>query len=159
MRRVVIMLSIALLAITACNKGAEKDETSAGKASAKKEKANDPHETQKIMGRQVAEHWLAFGDEGNWESTWDNSSTLFKKNMDKEQWVMKAKAVRDPLGELMDRNLVVVKFKTSRPGLPDGDYVIAHFRTRWEHKAQSVETVSVVKESDGMWRVTGYFIN
>jgi hypothetical protein len=159
MRRVVIALSIALLAAVACNQAAVKDEAPSDKASAKKEKAEDPHEMQKAMGRQVAKQWLAFGDEGNWESTWDNASTLFKKTIDKEQWVTKVKSVRDPLGKLMGRKVIVVKFETSLPGVPDGEYVIAQFRTRWEHKAQSVETVSVVKESDGMWRVTGYFVN
>ncbi len=157
MRRALMLMFVALFALSACSKGEE--QVAEDKAPAKKEKADDPHEMQKAMGRQVAKQWLAFGDEGNWEATWDNASAIFKKTIDKEQWVKKAKSVRDPLGSLTERNLIVVKFETSLPGVPDGEYVIAQFRTRWEHKAQSVETVSVVKETDGMWRVTGYFVN
>ncbi len=157
--RHIIMMSIALLVMTACSKAQDSDQTSKETAPAKKEKGDDPHEMQKAMGRQVAVQWLAFGDEGNWDATWDNASAVFKKAIEKEPWTKKAMAVRDPLGKLMDRKLLLVKFETSLPGVPDGEYVIAQFTTRWEHKAQSVETVSVVKEADGMWRVTGYFIN
>lgn len=158
MRRIIVLMLAALFVMTACNKASEPEKSSGEATPAKQEKADDPHEMQKAMGRQVAVQWLAFGEEGNWGATWDNAAALFKSTLDKEQWATKAKAARDPLGKLVDRKLLLVRFEESLPGVPDGEYVIAQFNTRWENKAQSVETVSVVKEPDGMWRVTGYFI-
>ncbi len=158
MRRMVVLMLAGVFLAVACNQAKESEQTADEAAPAKK-KADDPHEMHKAMGRQVAVQWLAFGDEGDWAATWDNASALFKKSIDKELWATKVKSVRDPLGELLDRKLLLVKFETTLPGVPDGEYVIAQFTTRWEHKAQSIETVSVVKEPDGMWRVTGYFIN
>lgn len=158
MRRIVVLLLAGVFLAVGCNQ-AKEPENSAGESAPAKKKAEDPHEMHKVMGRQVAVQWLAFGDEGDWGATWDNASELFKKSLDKEQWTEKARTVRDPLGKLIERKLLLVKFETALPGVPDGEYVIAQFTTRWEHKAQSIETVSVVKEPDGMWRVTGYFIN
>jgi uncharacterized protein DUF4019 len=44
------------------------------------------------------------------------------------------------------------------PGAPDGDYVLLQFNTTFERKAAAVETVTMVREADGVWRVVGYFV-
>jgi len=44
------------------------------------------------------------------------------------------------------------------PGAPDGEYVVFQFDTSFERKGTAVETVTVSKETDGAWRVSGYYI-
>jgi hypothetical protein len=43
-------------------------------------------------------------------------------------------------------------------GAPDGEYVVLKFDTAFETKQTAVETVILMKESDGLWRVGGFNI-
>ena len=69
-----------------------------------------------------------------------------------------ASRVRDPLGTLKSRHLVSATATHSLPGAPDGDYVVVRYASSFANKAAAIETVTPVKESDGHWRVSGYFI-
>jgi hypothetical protein len=44
------------------------------------------------------------------------------------------------------------------PGAPDGEYVVIQFETSFEKKKSSIETITPIKEKDGSWRVSGYYI-
>jgi hypothetical protein len=50
------------------------------------------------------------------------------------------------------------EYATSLPGAPDGEYVVIQFETSFENKNDAVETVTPMKDEDGKWRVSGYFI-
>jgi len=47
---------------------------------------------------------------------------------------------------------------TSLPGAPDGDYVVIQFQTSFANKASAVETITPMRDRDGAYRVSGYFI-
>ena len=47
---------------------------------------------------------------------------------------------------------------TELPGAPDGEYVVFEFQTRFERKRAAIETVSPMRDRDGQWRVSGYYI-
>jgi hypothetical protein len=47
---------------------------------------------------------------------------------------------------------------TSLPGAPDGDYVVIRFATSFEKKKSAIETVTPMRERNGTWRVSGYYI-
>jgi hypothetical protein len=49
-------------------------------------------------------------------------------------------------------------YQTSLPGAFDGEYVVIQFETSFENKKSAVETVTPMKDKDGRWRVSGYFI-
>lgn len=49
-------------------------------------------------------------------------------------------------------------FTRTMPGAPDGQYVVLQYETSFENKAAAAETVSLVIDTDAVWRVTGYFI-
>ena len=57
---------------------------------------------------------------------------------------------------LVDRQVVQSVYKTTLPGYPAGDYVTVVFQSKFDKKADAVETVTTMRESDGRWRVTGY---
>jgi hypothetical protein len=44
------------------------------------------------------------------------------------------------------------------PGAPDGEYVVVQFDTTFENKQTALESVVMMKQSDGSWRVAGYRI-
>ena len=73
-------------------------------------------------------------------------------------WVHAVTAVRAPLGPLKSRTLKSANFTRSLPGAPDGEYVVIQFDSQFEHKASAVETVTPMRDKDGIWRVAGYYI-
>jgi hypothetical protein len=102
--------------------------------------------------------WLALTDTGQYESSWDSASALFKAAVSKEDWKKSLSAVRTPIGALKTREMAMSKFSTTLPGAPDGEYVVFQFNTSFAQKATALETVTAMKDTDGAWRVAGYFI-
>ena len=102
--------------------------------------------------------WLALTDTGQYESSWDSASALFKAAVSKEDWEKSLCAVRTPIGALEIREMATSKFSTTLPGAPDGEYVVFQFNSSFEHKATALETVTAMKDADGAWRLAGYFI-
>jgi predicted SnoaL-like aldol condensation-catalyzing enzyme len=66
--------------------------------------------------------------------------------------------VRNPLGRMVSRELISKTYSQSLPGAPDGEYVVIQFATSFENKKSAIETVTPMLDSDGEWRVSGYFI-
>ena len=65
---------------------------------------------------------------------------------------------RPPFGKVLERIVKTKSYETSVPGVPDGEYVVIQFQTKYVHKANTIETVTPSKEEDGKWRVAGYYI-
>jgi hypothetical protein len=108
--------------------------------------------------QQSALSWLALCDGGNYSGSYDQAAQYFKNAVKPDDWQHSMHAVRDPLGKVGSRKLKSATYKKSLPGAPDGEYVVIEFDTDFEHHAQAIETVTPMRESDGKWRVAGYFI-
>lgn len=107
---------------------------------------------------KAAESWLVLVDRGEYDNSWKEAATLFRAAVTPEAWSRSLKAVREPLGALVVRNVASSRYATTLPGAPDGEYVIIQFSTRFANKQSAIETVTPMKEPDGAWRVSGYFI-
>jgi len=106
----------------------------------------------------AAEQWLLLVDAVKYSESWKEAAELFRNAVTQEQWSQSLKAARAPLGRLVSRELDSKLYKTSLPGAPDGEYVVIQFRTSFENKKTSVETITPILEKDGRWRVSGYYI-
>jgi len=106
----------------------------------------------------AARAWLALVDAGNYAQSWTDAATLFKKVVDQPAWQKQLDGVRPPLGNVLSRKTASRKYTKTVPGGPDGEYVILSFETSFEKKRSAVETVTPMKDPDGTWRVSGYFI-
>ena len=102
--------------------------------------------------------WLTEIDQGKYSESWNEASEYFKTAVKKEQWVQSLQAVRKPLGKFVARKPISSTYKTSMPGAPDGQYVLLQFQTSFENKKSTIETVTPMLESDGNWRISGYYI-
>jgi len=145
------ILACAVVAAFAvgCSKGSSDGAGSAGQgASGSNEDA----------GEAAARTWLAAVDAGSYAQSWTDAAALFKKAVDQATWQKQLDAVRAPLGKVVSRKVSSRKYAKTVPGAPDGDYVIVTFDTVFEKKASAVETVTPMKDPDGTWRVSGYFI-
>lgn len=110
------------------------------------------------QAQAAATDWLALTDAAKYGPSWDEASSLFKAAITKADWEKALKGARGPLGALKARTLKAATFTRTAPGAPDGEYVVIQFDTQFENKAVAVETVTPMREKDGSWRVSGYFI-
>ena len=106
----------------------------------------------------AAEAWLRFVDSGDYSQSWLEASSLFKSHGTQKAWEQQIAATRGPLGALISRKLKSADYKTSLPGVPDGQYVVIRYDTTFADKKEAIETVTPMLDKDGQWRVSGYFI-
>lgn len=106
----------------------------------------------------AGEVWLALADDGRYDAAYTGAAGIFQKLMTKEQWVKLVTAGRGPLGKVTSRKLKDAKFSPKMNGAPDGQYVVLHFDTAFERKPAAIETLTTLLDTDGQWKVCGYFI-
>lgn len=107
---------------------------------------------------KAAKEWLSLVDEGKYSQSWNEAAQLFKNAVTKEKWEQTIQGLRPSFGKPISREIKSATYKTSLPGAPDGEYVIIQFKTEFEHKASAIETITPMKDKDGAWRASGYYI-
>lgn len=106
----------------------------------------------------AAQTWLALLDRGDYSQSWSTAAKPLRDSISESQWTSRIAAVRAPLGGLKSRKVLAARFERTLPGAPDGEYVVIQFSTTFEHKAAATETVTPMKDADGRWHVSGYYI-
>lgn len=107
-------------------------------------------------GQTAAHAWLLLLDRKDWGTAWDASGAVFRQNVPLGTWMDNVPKVRDPLGAFVERQPTESVYKKTLPGRPAGDYVTSFFVAKFDKKADVMERVTTVRESDGRWRVIGY---
>lgn len=103
--------------------------------------------------------WLAGIDQGQYADSYETTSPYFKSIISKGKWTEVLAKTREPFGAFdRVRNLTELKEQKTLYDLPDGDYRVLRFETRFEKKHQAIETVTLQKDKDGEWRVIDYLI-
>ena len=102
--------------------------------------------------------WLKLTDNEKYAESWQDAAQYFKKEVNEKVWVQQLSVVRKPLGKVLSRKLVIKEYTTKLPGAPKGEYVVIQFETSFENKNFAVETVTPMREEDGKWKVSGYYI-
>ena len=110
------------------------------------------------QAKPAADSWLKLLDEGRYGESWEQAAAYFKERVPREKWESMVRSVREPLGKLLSRTVKSTQFTKELPGAPDGQYVIIQYDTSYENKKSAIETVTVMREKNGDWRVSGYFI-
>ena len=106
----------------------------------------------------VAQSWLGTVDAADYARSWQQAAAAFKTAATQAQWEASLKTARTPLGKVLSRKALTAMYATSLPGAADGQYLVIQFETSFENKKDAVETVTPMKDADGKWRVSGYYI-
>ena len=106
----------------------------------------------------AARAWLKVVDAGNYGKGWGSAAALLKRAVKREDFVQSLRASRAPLGRLISRKLQSKRYLTELPGAPDGHYVVLVFSSVFENKKSAKETITPMRDPDGRWRVSGYYI-
>jgi len=108
----------------------------------------------------AARGWLELVDRGDVAGSHARAGERFRKAVSDKEWVVAYEGERRPRGALTQRALYETRFSTRLPGTPDdGEYASLVFGTSFANQAVARETVTLERESDGQWRVIGYFIH
>jgi hypothetical protein len=113
--------------------------------------------TQSDVRDQVAA-WLELVDRGDARASWEAAGGTFRAAVSPESWTKKLGAARGPLGPLTSRVLAVEQFLNGLPGSAPGEYVVQQHHSIYDMTQAVTETITLVREADGRWRVVGYFI-
>jgi len=128
-------------------------------ASARHVPAVDPAESPAEKAAEAsAQSWLALVDDGKYGESWDAAAAVFRSAVSKDQWQSALDGVRRPLGKVLSRKLRGAKAVTELPGAPAGEYVVIQYETSFANRASATETITPMKEKDGSWKVSGYYI-
>ena len=106
----------------------------------------------------AARNWLKMVDSGNYAQSWDDTGSVLKANVAREQWQELLARNRAPLGPVISRKLKSAEYTTQLPGAPDGQYVVLQYESGFEHKNSAIETVTPTLDKDGTWRVCLYTV-
>ncbi len=116
----------------------------------------DPSIKQKAI--ESAERWLSLIDSEKYDESWEEAAEFFKNSIAKKNWISAIRNARSGFGNNLKREMTSSTFTKTLPGAPDGEYVVIQFDAQFENKEKSVETITPMNDSDGKWRVSGYFI-
>jgi hypothetical protein len=117
--------------------------------------AQDPKAS---AAQRAAREWLAYSDALDGAASWERAGTKFKDAMPVDRWTEALHKQREPRGKTERRTVMSTEFPRQIPGHEEGDYALIVFRTVFEKRADSEESLTLQREGDGVWRVVGYYI-
>jgi hypothetical protein len=106
----------------------------------------------------AAQAWLAAADAGDAAKTWQSAAKVFQDAIPQAKWGELLASARKPLGAFKSRTFSSATFMTKLPGAPDGEYVVIQYAAQFSGKPSATETITPMKEKDGTWKVSGYYI-
>ncbi len=128
-------------------------------------RADSPEDAAQAAG----ESWLGVVDAADYAGSWDRAAKALKGAVSQADWIQMASGVRTPLGKLVSRKLKSREYTEKPPTTRlvggraytwgQGKYVVLQFNAAFANKPSAVETVTMMADSDGAWRVSGYSIS
>ena len=107
---------------------------------------------------RVAQRWLAQLDAHQYAASWATTSAHFRSLMTQATWEQASRTYREPLGALLSRSALTTQYTQAVPGLPPGHYAGMSFQSSFAKQPTAIETVLLLKDADGHWKVAGYTI-
>lgn len=121
---------------------------------------NAASDKEPIQGRyqEAVLEWLGEIDAGRHEKAWSEAAAFARSLESPSQWATKMRATRTPLGKVLSRQVRQTRWTSKLSGAPEGEYLIYVFQTEFEPGPRMLETVTLMFEQDGNWRVIAYSI-
>ena len=117
--------------------------------------AQDPRASS---AQRAAREWLAYTDALDAPASWQRAGKKFQNAVAVDKWTEALTQERGPRGKTEQRTVLSTEFPRQIPGFDEGDYALVIFRTAFEKRIESEESLTLEREPDGVWRVVGYYI-
>jgi hypothetical protein len=95
---------------------------------------NEAVGAKEMAAQAAARRWLEMIDRGDYGRAWNECAQLFRERVPRQQWLDSLPATRKPFGAARSRRVELATYKTTLPGVPDGEYVTVRFGTDFEKK-------------------------
>lgn len=112
----------------------------------------------------AAEAWLARVDKQQYGDAWTAAAEPFRASVTRQAFTEGAPRMRKDLGKLMSRKGEKLAYVGGTPdpsepsGAKPGMKIAIHFDTKFAGDKTATEEVTMLLESDGVWRPMGYYI-
>lgn len=117
--------------------------------------AQDPRGT---AAQGAALDWLVLVDRGDAQASWSAAGKKFRNALPLPKWTDALRKERTPKGAMKSRAALKTSFRTTIPGVSDGDYALVSYTTSFANDAQGHESLTLEREVDDKWRVIGYSV-
>ena len=133
-----LLLAVTILAMTGCATHA-------------------PDRPDDARADRLARDWLALIDRGEYTRSWQQASKLFQREIARPAWVEAVEAARHGSGAPTERALISVARTQKLPDVPENDYVVLVYASRFDNHRAVQETVTLVREDEAL-KAAGYFL-
>lgn len=99
----------------------------------------------------AARDWLALIDAGDWQASFDAAGQTFRDVNTVSGWASAAKQIRAPLGALISRDLLTIRYLNA----PPHGYQEVAFETRYANRPDAIIETVTLEQEDGAWKVVG----
>jgi len=113
----------------------------------------------------AAEVWLARVDKQQYADAWSAAAEPFRTSVTRQAFSEGAPKLRKDFGKVASRKGEKLAYVGEHPDHSDptgaakpGMQIAIHFDTTFAGKKKAVEEVTMLLESDGIWRPVGYYI-
>lgn len=103
----------------------------------------------------AARDWLALSDAGDWQASFDAAGKTFRDVNTVPGWTRAAKQARAPLGVLVSRELLTVRYLNA----PPRGYQEVAFAARYANGNEEVTETLTLQEEGGVWKVVGIMLD
>ena len=109
--------------------------------------------------QKVAEAWMLLWDSGNRTECYKALGEFAKRTIDEKAWATFWATERKPLGKLKWRKIIHTSLIKSIKNLPDHSGAIVSYQSSFEDQKDLFETLYLILEKDGSWRILVYETN
>lgn len=106
----------------------------------------------------AAAEFLFLVDTEEYAKSWEVTSSTLKKMLSQEAWNKEIEELRSFLGPIIERVQKNVTYTDSASDVPEGEYVIMTFISKFEMREHVVETLTLMLNDSNQWQVVGYFM-
>ena len=109
--------------------------------------------------QKAVEAWVLLWDSGKYSESYKELSEFAKNAFDEKRWAVYWTTERKRLGKLKLRKIINTSLVKSFEKLPDHSGAVLRYQSSFENQKDIFETVYLVLEKHGGWRVLGYKTN
>ena len=120
--------------------------------------ADAGHAAKEAAAQAAIQKWLDLVEKQKFAETWTAASPSFQKAVSQKIWVGQIGSVKAKIGSVAKRTLTSKQYTRELPNAPRAEYVVFQFSTAFKKIGSATETVTAIRDPDGVWRAAGYFV-
>ncbi len=110
------------------------------------------------LSKHAAAQFLFLVDTEEYAKSWEATAEILQKMLPQKAWNEQITKIRSFLGPIVERIQHDIAYTSTASDVPEGEYVILTFISRFELRERVIETITLMLGDDDQWKVVGYFL-